>query len=54
VIVVDGLDEWLNLGLSLNLLSAHSSCHLQWVPLNAGYKCMGEFLVLDEYINCYY
>ncbi len=35
VVVVDGLDEWLHLGLSLNLLSAHSLGHLQWVPLNA-------------------
>jgi len=46
VVVVHSLHESLNLGASLDLLLAHTACHLQWVSLNTSNKCVGELSLL--------
>jgi hypothetical protein len=49
VVVVHELDEWLDLGSSLDFLLAHSLGHLQWVPFNACHQSVSEFLILKKY-----
>ena len=44
MVVVDGLDEWLNLAPLLDLLGAHSSGDLRWVSLDADNESVGEWM----------
>lgn len=42
VIVVDGLDEWLDLASLRDLLGAHSASHFRRISLNASDEGVGE------------
>lgn len=46
MVVVDGLDEWLDLASLLDLLGAHSSGDLGWVSLDADNESVGEWVSL--------
>lgn len=50
VVVVDGLDEWLDLSSLSDLLSTVLLGNLQWVSFNTGNQSMGKWVSLGTFI----